>query len=71
MDCFSASHFKLETEIDDIYLMLEWLENGAVTDVQFTSVQNDIHALGKTHTRSTPSLRRLNNFAFETVPTFV
>ena len=32
------------------------------------SVQGSMYALGKVHTRSTPSLRRLCKVAFETVP---
>jgi len=39
--------------------------------VQFSSVQDGIYALGKTHTRSTPSLRSFPNVAFKTVPLFV
>ena len=35
---------------------------------QFSSVQDGIYALGKAHMRSTPSLRNVPNFAFETVP---
>ena len=39
--------------------------------VEFSSVQDDINALGKTHMRFTPSLRSFPNVAFETVPMFV
>ena len=42
------------------------------SSVQFSSVQGGIYALGKArNVRSTPSLRRLPNVAFETVPMFV
>ena len=36
-----------------------------------SSVQDGIYALGKANMRSTPSLRRFPNIAFETVPMFV
>ena len=39
--------------------------------VQFSSVRDGIFALGKSHMRSTPFLRRFPNVAFETVPMFV
>ena len=35
--------------------------------VQFSSVQDGIHALGKAHMRSTLSLRSFPNVAFQTV----
>ena len=38
---------------------------------QFSSVQACICAFGKAHMRSTPSLRRFPNLAFETVQMFV
>ena len=38
--------------------------------VLFISFQDGIYALGKAHMRSTPSLRRVPNVAFETVPVF-
>ena len=41
------------------------------SSVQFSSVQDGIHAAGKAHMRSTPSLRRFRNVAFETVPMLV
>ena len=37
----------------------------------FSSIQDGIYALGKTHMRSTPSLTSFPNVAFETVPVFV
>ena len=39
--------------------------------VQFSSVEDGIYALGKAHMRSTASLRRFPNVAFETVLMFV
>ena len=41
------------------------------TIVQFSSVQDGIYALGKTHMRSTSSFRSFPNVAFGTVPMFV
>ena len=38
--------------------------------VLLSSVQDGIHALGKTHVHSVPSLRSFPNVAFETVPMF-
>ena len=38
---------------------------------QFRSVQDDICALGKSHMRSTPSLRSSPKVAFQTIPLFV
>ena len=51
-------------------------KSASVTDtkfssVQFSSVQDVIHALGKVHTRSTPSLGSFPNVADETLPMFV
>ena len=37
----------------------------------FSSVQDGIYALGKTHMRSTPTLTSFPNVAFETVPMLV
>ena len=38
-----------------------------LNSVQFSSVQGDIYAFGKAHTRSFPSLRSFPNVAFKTV----
>ena len=41
------------------------------TPRSFSSVEDDMYALGKAHMRSTPSLRRFPNVAFQTVPMFL
>ena len=49
---------------------LRWTLNHA-SSVQFSSVQDGIYALGKIHTRSTPSLGVFPNVSLETVPMLV
>ena len=46
-------------------------QNVSGEKVQFSSVQDGMYALRKTHKRSTPSLRHFLNVAFETVLMFV
>ena len=44
---------------------------GFISKHLLTSVIDGIDAIGKTHMRSTPSLRSFPNVALETVPMFV
>ena len=44
---------------------------GLPPSCRFLSVQDGIHALGNSHMRSTPSVRRFPNVAFKTAPVFV
>ena len=53
-----GSHTELNNPLLQLFL----------SSVQFSSVQDGIYGLGKAHMRSTPSLRRFPNVAFETVP---
>ena len=53
-----GSHRELNSPLLQLFL----------SSVQFSSVQDGIYGLGKAHMRSTPSVRRFPNVAFEMVP---